>query len=120
MAARFTADPKLWVELQGRAGRWLIHYNPHTYPGRFAVVDADDNPIYASKSEITACSTEASYWIDGYLHGAEPEASRMFGEGIWDSTDPDPRWEQWRDALDEFHATGVWDTSRDYEEPDAR
>ncbi len=104
----FQSDPRLWVQLRCREGRWLIHYNPHTPPGRFAVVDAQDNPVYVSKGDVVASSPEAAIWIDGYLRGSEPEADRMFGEGIWEVDLADSRWGQWRDAVSEFRRTGEW------------
>ena len=109
----FIQDEKLWVELRGRAGRWHIHYNPHTHPGRFAVVNAGDEPIYVSKAEVAAASAEAAYWIDGYIRGSEPEASRMFGEEIWEADDDDPRWGQWTAALNDFRTTGMWNIAWD-------
>jgi hypothetical protein len=114
---RFLNDPVLWVELAARPGRWTIHYNPHTHPGRFAVVDADDNAIYASRGDVTACSLEARYWLDGFLRGSEPDAERMFGPDIWESDGDDPRWVRWRAALDQFRRTGDWLSEWDWVDP---
>ncbi len=103
-------DEKLWVEAGGYKGRLYPSHNPHTFPGRIgAWLAADDVYVTISKNEITECSEEARYWIDGFLVGNEADADEMFGAAmLHDALDDDPRWERWRGALAQFRRSGVW------------
>ena len=61
-----------------------------------------------SKSEVLDASDVSRAWIDGFLAGNEPQPDEMFGAGIYDADESDPRWRRWRDAVRQFRATGFW------------
>ena len=109
-------DPNLWVEVDGYPGRLFIMGNPHTFAGRISAWSYDnDESLYFSKSEVTASSDAARWWIEGYLHGAEPSPAAYLVIDPRDvdvMDDDDPRLEQWRDALTHFRESG--DMPRDY------
>jgi hypothetical protein len=64
--------------------------------------------IAFSKSEIVEASEAAEARVDGFLAGNEPDPEDLFGAGIHDAEDTDPRWERWRDAVSQFRETGYW------------
>jgi hypothetical protein len=106
-------DPKLWVEVDGVDGRCYLSYNCHTFPGRMgAWSETLSRDLCVSKSQVTAASEEAKYWMDGFLTGTQPRAVDMFGLAIHDAEDSDPRWERWRAAIADFRRTGVWPHGR--------
>ena len=99
----------LWIRLADRESVWLIDGNPHTHQGRMRAVEPDSGgAIYFSSSEVTDASDAASAWIAGFLAGSEPAADAMFGVGIFDAEDDDPRWDRWRSALADYRRTGDW------------
>ena len=104
-------DPDLWVEVAGYPGRLFIMGNPHTFPGRITAWSHDnDESLYFSKSEVTAFSDAARRWVEGFLHGAEPEPAEYLGIDpgeVDEMDDDDPRLEEWRDALATFRETGA-------------
>lgn len=109
-------NPDLWVEVDGYPGKLFIMGNPHTFPGRITGWSYDnDESLYFSKNEITASSEAARWWIEGYLHGAEPEPDEYLGvhpHDVDDMDNGDPRLNQWLDALATFRQNG--DMPRDY------
>jgi hypothetical protein len=64
--------------------------------------------LCASKSEMTDCSIEARYWIQGFLSGNEPDAPvDELGDYLPDDY---PKREKWRAAVRQFPETGLWVT----------
>jgi len=109
MSAPRDLDRALWFE-PGCCddGRHFLHYNPHTFPGRMgAYCDAHDRTFAVSKSEIERCSAEAVYWVRGFLSGNEP-APPLDADGYEIDDLDDPRWQRWRDAVEEFRHSGAW------------
>lgn len=102
----------LWVRLAGSDSLWLLDGNPHTFQGRMRAADPDDptgrRSIRFSLSEVTDASVLARAWIAGFLAGSEPEPNDMFGPGMVDAADDDPRWNRWRSAIAEYRRTGSW------------
>jgi hypothetical protein len=93
-AAEF--DRALWVELDGDRG--YISGNAHTHPGRFHVCFPDHGySTTASVSELTAMSTEARYWLLGFLTGSEPHLYEYVGR--WKAIDLSDDWEETEEEL---------------------
>lgn len=102
-------DQSLWVVLKGVAGRCYMLGNCHTSKGRIrAWSEQLDRSLCVSRGEVAEASRESAYWIAGFLAGNEPAPSEMFGAGMHEAPDDDPRWERWRLACDEFRGTGEW------------
>ncbi len=102
-------DERLWVEVDAIPGRCFPIGNAHTHRGRMQAWSEDlGRNISFSKHQVTDASELARVWIDGFLAGNGPEASAMFGPGIWDAPDEDPRWQRYYDALAAFRKTGNW------------
>ena len=114
---RSETHPDLWVEVADYPGRLHIMGNPHTFPGRVTAWSFERNEsLYFSKDDVTEASEAARWWLDGYLHGSEPEFEEYFAIEAGDMGDvdeADPRWAEWRAALEEFRATGKM-TREDY------
>jgi hypothetical protein len=102
--------PDLWVEVASYPGRLFIMGNPHTFTGRITGWSFDrDESFYFSKGDVTDASDAARWWLDGYLHGSEPEFEQFFAldpSTLGEIDDDDARWAEWRAALQEFRATG--------------
>ncbi|BBH17736.1 hypothetical protein Back2_20230 [Nocardioides baekrokdamisoli] len=91
-------DPSLWIRTAGCGWADYLFGNPHTFPGRMHAYCPHQRRNFAvSMSEVLDASTEARYWIVGYLHGNEPERP--------EGGDEDRRWLSDREA---FHAGGDW------------
>ena len=102
-------DKDLWIRTSGCDGRDYLVGNCHTFRGRMGAYCPDRDVGYSvSISEIEDMSPEAARWVAGFLSGNEPSPEDMFGPGIHDAHDSDPRWERWRAALADFRATGEW------------
>lgn len=102
-------DEQLWIRTDGCDGRDYLVGNPHTFPGRMSAYCPEGKVGFAvSLSEIKEMSPESARWVAGFLTGNEPRPEDMFGLGMRDAHDSDPRWERWRRALAEFRATGDW------------
>jgi hypothetical protein len=77
-------DPELWVDLN-RVGsdptpRWLVAGNAHTHPGRFHVCSVEgDLHREASLTDVMEASPLARMWLDGFLHGQEPDFADFMG-----------------------------------------
>lgn len=90
-------DPKLWARLSSNEIGYIVG-SCHTFPGRISVIiPTDDRARCISKSDITACSDEARYWIQGFLNGSVPPL-------------PDDRAEEteWFAKRASFLETGEW------------
>jgi hypothetical protein len=101
-------DARLWFLMAGCEGRhYLVDGNPHTFHGRMYFYCPPQN-VYTrvSKSEIAECSDETKYFIRGFLSGNEPPPPRDDDQDLLD--DGDPRFGQWRKAVDVFRDTGYW------------
>ncbi|BCM89426.1 hypothetical protein IAD21_01272 [Abditibacteriota bacterium] len=77
------------------SGKHYLLYNPHTFPGRMGAWCLLKRVHFCvSKSEIEDCSSEARYWIRGFLTGCEPNAPKD-EEGDYLPED-DPSSQRWR------------------------
>ena len=101
-------DAQLWFTLDGCcADRHYLLHNPHTFPGRMAAwCPLKKVRFNISKSEVRECSDAARYWIKGFLAGNEPDAPVDEDGGYLPGDDP--RMEEWRVAIAQFPATGLW------------
>ena len=64
--------------------------------------------FFISLSEINECSAEARYWIEGYLHGNEPEPPiDKDGDVDFDSED----YRSWLKQCEAFRSDGRWSDS---------
>ncbi len=93
-------DSQLWVRLSTNEMGYLLG-SCHTFPGRMSVmIPTDDRTRCISKSDITACSDEARYWIQSFLNGSVP------------SPPDDPAEEaDWVASRASFLETGEWPVS---------
>src|SRR5690349_21645132 len=66
-------DAELWFTMEPSCeGRHFILYNSHTFPGRFtAWCPLKRKAVNVSKSDVRECSQQATYWLKGFLSGAE-------------------------------------------------
>ena len=91
-------DERLWVTLARTGERGFIVGNCHTFPGRFSIwVPTDGRSRCVSWSEVKDASSEARYWIAGFLHGSVPAAP--------EDASQEEAWESRRQA---FLSTGEW------------
>lgn len=101
-------DEKLWFTMGDCcSGRHYLLYNPHTFVGRMgAWCPLKKVQFCVSKSEVEECSSEARYWIEGFLKGNEPDAPLDdFGDYV---PDEDPRFKRWRENIKQFSLNGHW------------
>ena len=102
-------DEQLWIRTSGCDGRYYLMANGHTFSGRIsAYCPTRDSGFSVSLPEIEEMSPESARWVAGFLAGNEPDPEEMFGPGIHDADDADPRWERWRLAVADFRVTGKW------------
>lgn len=100
-------DEALWIRTGGCDGVDHLVGSCHTFPGRMRAYCPTKNIGFCvSLSEIVEMSPESSRWVQGFLGGNEPRPEDMFGPGIHDADDADPRWARWRAACAEFRTTG--------------
>jgi hypothetical protein len=52
--------------------------------------------VWRRKRDMVELSPEAAVWMAGFLAGNEPEPEEMFGPGITEAADDDPRMQRWR------------------------
>ena len=104
-------DLTLWFTLKSDPeSKCYLHHNPHTFPGRmgaWGMSHQGRNAFFCVSSyEIADCSTEARYWIKGFLAGNEPGPPL----DIHDEPLPDDSLtvQQWRKATALFRETGQW------------
>lgn len=103
-------DRSLWFHHLGCTGRHYLLGNPHTVPGRMlGWCPSERCSVFVSRADIGAMSRNARYWIDGFLHGSEPDPPP--GEdGPPDFSSRE--YKAWlRDAA-RFRRTGAWPTPR--------
>jgi hypothetical protein len=103
-------DRALWFEHLGCHGRHFLLGNAHTVPGRLlAWCPRDERSLFVSRADIGRMSRAARYWIEGFLHGNEPEppAGR---DGPPDFTSSAYR--RWQADAAAFRTSGTWPTRR--------
>ena len=106
-------DEDLWIRTPACEERDYLVGNSHTFPGRMAgYCPMRGIGFSVSLDEIEEMSPEAARWIEGFLAGNEPDPDEMFGPGIHDADQSDPRWQRWRHAVAEFRSTGRWRPTR--------
>jgi hypothetical protein len=106
-----TLDEALWFHHQGCSGKHYFLGNPHTFHGRMmAWCPLKTRSFFVSKSEILEASSEAKYWIAGFLAGAEPEPPRNANQDV-DFKSPEYR--KWEQRVTEFRRTGSWPNTND-------
>jgi hypothetical protein len=100
-------DQDLWFHTGHCEGRHYLLGNPHTFRGRLSAwCPTKQRSFCVSKSEITECSREASYFLKGFLSGQEIDAP-VDEEG--DLLPPDdPEYQAWINAIQIFQETGMW------------
>jgi Translation initiation factor IF-3, N-terminal domain len=100
-------DPELWFHTEHCEGRHYVLGNGHTFRGRIhAWCPAKRLGFRVSKSDITECSRETTYYVQGLLAGQEP-APPVNDEGdLLPSGDPEYR--AWVHATELFRQTGMW------------
>jgi hypothetical protein len=103
-------DRTLWFEHLGCSGRHYLIGNPHTVPGRMlAWCPREERSLFVSRADIGRMSRAARYWVEGFLHGSEPEpppgpdGPPEFGS---------PGYRRWQLDVAQFHASGAWPTRR--------
>lgn len=101
-------DTDLWFEAGHCEGRhYVLVSNPHTFVGRFSAwCPSKKVGFCASKSEVTACSRETTYFLKGLLCGQEPDAPVNDDGDHLPSSDPEYR--AWIEATDLLQDTGSW------------
>jgi hypothetical protein len=91
-------DERLWIVLKSTAERGFIVGSCHTFQGRFRVwFPTDGHARCVSKFEVGDSSSEAAYWMAGFLNGAVPGPPE----------DPE-REAEWIERRSEFLATDEW------------
>ena len=106
-------DERLWIRTSNCDDRDYLVGNSHTFPGRmYGYCPTQDIGFSVSLSEIDEMSSASASWVAGFLAGNEPRPEDMFGPGVHDAYDSEPRLERWRRALDEFRASGEWPHAR--------
>lgn len=94
--------------MEGCRGRhYLVDGNPHIVGRMYAYCPIKDDTTRVSKNEMTVMSTEAEYFIRGYLSGSEPPPP-LNDEGDRDVA----TWDAWERAIKIYHETGVWKPER--------
>jgi hypothetical protein len=100
---RTDVDERLWIALKSTAERGFIVGSCHTFPGRFSVwFPTDGRARCVSKSEVRDSSSEAAYWIAGFLNGSVPAPPE----------NPE-READWIERRGGFLATGEWPRLRE-------
>lgn len=101
-------DENLWFYLKDEdcMGKHYIIGNPHTFHGRImGFCPKKQESFYFSITEIESMSTEAEYWIKGYLSGNEPDAPiDEDGDTIFSGEEYD----FWKESIQLFHRNGHW------------
>jgi hypothetical protein len=91
-------DERLRIVLKSTTERGFIVGSCHTFPGRFSVwFPTDGRARCVSKFEVGDSSSEAAYWIAGFLNGSVPRPPE----------NPE-REAEWIERQSEFLATGEW------------
>ena len=101
-------DENLWFTMGDCcAGKHYLLYNSHTFPGRMgAWCPLKEVTFCVSKSEMTELSSQAVYWVKGFLAGNEPDApTDKNGDYL---PEDHPRYQHWRAEIEQFPETGYW------------
>lgn len=107
-------DKKLWFRVDHCESLHFIVGNAHTFRGRIrGWCPKKQRTFLLSKSEISQCSTEAEYWIKGFLRGNEPNPPDGGKEGTGAfGTEKFNKWlkkyKEWESATDLFQETSYW------------
>jgi len=102
-------DEALWFHHLGCSGKHYLLGNPHTFPGRMlAWCPLKKKSFFVSKSEMLEASSEATYWVSGFLAGAEPEPPLNADKDVDFESSGYKRWEQ---LVTEFRQTGSWSST---------
>ncbi|MDO1451752.1 hypothetical protein Q0590_36095 [Rhodocytophaga aerolata] len=99
-------DEKLWFFHKGCQGKHYLIGNPHTFKGRmWAWCEHKQRSFFVSKSEISECSEQTTYWIAGFLTGNEPSPpTDKEGDVNFESQE----YKAWQKATQEFRQIGYW------------
>jgi hypothetical protein len=101
-----TYDEALWFHHQGCSGKHYLLGNPHTFPGRMlAWCPLKTRSFFVSKSEMLEVSSDAAYWVAGFLAGAEPEPPMNEERDVDFASEEYKRWER---CVTEFRQSGSW------------
>lgn len=102
-----TFNEKLWFTMGSHCeGKHFLLGNPHTSKGRMlAWCPNKEISFFVSKLEMDNCSTEAEYWVRGFLAGNEPEPQTNENFDVdFDSTE----YQSWLKAIEGFAVSGYW------------
>ena len=101
-------EPRLWVTMKrGCTGKHFLLWASHTFPGRFSAwCPVKKRTANCSLGDVHRCSTEATWWLRGFLAGNEPEPPRGEDAAFLDSTDPKSK--AWERTARRFKKTGSW------------
>jgi hypothetical protein len=100
------ADPRMWFEMDGCEGRhFLMEGNPHIRGRLYAYCPVKRIETRISKTDITALSDEAAYFVRGFLSGSEPPPPTD-DEGLLVADRA--LIEQWEAAIRVWRETGEW------------
>lgn len=105
-AAPAEIDRSLWFLHRGCTGRHYLLGNPHTVPGRMqAWCPRERRSFFVAKADMESLSKAARYWVDGFLHGCEPDPP----PGVDGPPDFGSRaYARWQRQAAEFRTTGAW------------
>lgn len=103
-------DQALWFMHQGCRGRHFLLGNAHTVPGRMlAWCPKEQCSLFVSKADMGKMSRAASYWLAGFLNGAEPDPpAGEDGPPDFDSK----AYARWRKDTAAFRESGAWHAPR--------
>ena len=101
-------DRRLWFTMEpGCKGKHYLISSSHTYPGRFtAWCPLKKRMANCSFSDVRSTSTEAKYWLKGFLAGNEPPPPREETGQVSDSASRE--FKAWERAARRFQKTGSW------------
>ena len=99
-------DTSLWFRHLGCTGKHYLLGNPHTVTGRlWAWCPKEECSFFLNRADIGVLSKAADYWIQGFLHGVEPNPPEG-DDGTTDFQSKD--YQRWQTACRNLQATGVW------------
>jgi hypothetical protein len=102
-AAAPAHDPELWF-IASCGGRDFLLGNGHAFRGRMSAwCPQASRPYNVSLAEIREMSPAARYWVQGFLHGAEPHPPQDTNA---DAAAADLL--AWQGACGRFRRTGNW------------
>jgi hypothetical protein len=99
-------DSRLWFEMEGCAGRhFLMDGSPHIRGRLYAYCPVKRTETRISKTDVTALSDEAAYFVRGFLSGSEP-LPPTDEEGLL--VEDQALIRQWKAAIRAWRETGKW------------